>query len=147
MGMDRGMPGLALDGVEFGDTTLQSVMKAIDREKTFDAVEAMEGLSILDESFLEKVEMYQTQSWNDIKLDKKRPAPLPQSDDSELWQSLLLEQRSRYDEQIKKLNAELEGLCKTIKGETKRKDGFEREKWSRVNKILENYFNEYNVQI
>lgn len=171
------------------------MLQAIDERPTgpYDVSEALEGLSILDDSFLDKFAagangiggfdgcLYggdnglQTQSSSllgtphDAKLDHNHgrnseatyslPATATTtsaslsvpSDDGELWQSLLLEQKIRYEEQIQKLTKELMRMKHLVQSNqtpaSNNKAGAgEKDKWVRINHILDNYFAEYNVQ-
>ncbi|PJF18944.1 hypothetical protein PSACC_01243 [Paramicrosporidium saccamoebae] len=125
-------------------------MRAIDKdEDQFDMADGLEGLSILDESFLDKVELagIKTQKWSHeaLALDIEPPKQTP--DDAELWQALMIEQKTRYEAQISNLKNDLKSLKMTVKTTESGKDRFEREKWDRFNQILDTYFAEYNVQI
>jgi len=138
---------------------LQSVMRAIDNEEIpFDMSEALDGLSILDDSFIDKLESlpaFQTQSWsfpqvpNDIQNGGHLSvqAPTGKADDPALWQSLLLEQKKQYDAEMGRLRGELGMLRMNAKQDGKVVDGrppFERDRWARVHQILDSYFNVVN---
>lgn len=164
-------------------------MRAIDRGDlpTFDPAEALEGLSILDESLLTDDQLHLLQvnnNWNNRTSHErfKQVHSLPiigralQQDepiinangandnddgdgDSKVWQAILLEQRTKYEGQVKKLTEELVTLrakvkeIESINDKVEEKSQghhlchLEREKWCHINKILDSYFAEYNVQI
>lgn len=168
------------DGWWQGNTTLQSVMRAIEdgngvpdgEPPTFDAAEALEGLSILDDSFLaveQSLPAYKTPVW-----DGAQPRPIAESAECEqdegLWRSLMQEQRHKYEYRIQKLAAEVQDLrqwvggeypqreevpaatvAMTVAGVAKKKKPrgppIERERWGQVHRILDAYFSEYNIQI
>lgn len=174
------------------------MLHAIDERpaEPYDVSEALEGLSILDDSFLDKFAagangingfdgcLYggdnglQTQAPS--LLNMPRDAQLGNnhgrtsermhsppttattttttaslsvpSDDGELWQSLLLEQKIRYEEQIHKLTKELMQMKHLVESSNQEPSNNsracprERDKWVRINHILDGYFAEYNVQ-
>lgn len=136
-------------------------MRAIDQGAGYEVDDGLGDLSILDESFLNRLDMPALDGLpltknilqpNDTKNKSAHPVGgrvLPDDKgDAELWQTLLVEQKKRYEEAIRKLRDELA----TVKGqlpETKqeRGDQFERERWRRFHRVLTDYFAEYNVQI
>lgn len=127
-------------------------MQAIDTEPTFDLLDGLDGLSLLEESFVRKVDVnVPQQRWNrDILpakgLTSNNVAP---TDDTELWQALLLEQRSNYEAQIARLRADIDNLQKTVKVTEKESNGHQvkKQKWERYSRILDAYFDEYNIRI
>lgn len=163
------------------------MLQAIDEQPaaSYDASEALEGLSILDDSFLEKFVAFTNDAGGlsnshgaaplqaqpvslrmarDVRLDGEQkpiggaigslPAaahPGVPADDGELWQSLLLEQKIRYEGQIQKLTKELMQVKRLVRGDpalsgASRGGSGERDKWVRINTVLDTYFAEYNVQ-
>lgn len=135
-------------------------MRAIDQGANYDVADGLVDLSILGESFLNDLEMPALDDLtNPGKLlppNESRTAPLQSSQktvpnghsDSDLWQSLLLEQKKHYEETIRKLRNEVI-VAKSQGGgkEEEKKDLFERERWKRFSRVLSDYFAEYNVQI
>lgn len=159
------------------------MLQAIDEQPvgSYDVSEALEGLSILDDSFLDKFAAGTNSAGGldnlcNVRAPQAQP-PSPRascnvrqsgshdhaalcsppatnlsvpSDDGELWQSLLLEQKIRYEEQIQKLTRELLQMRRLVQdSQTSGDNGScsgERDKWTRITHILDSYFAEYNVQ-
>lgn len=135
-------------------------MRAIDDEEIpFDMCEALDELSILDDSFIDKLDslpVFQTQSWSLPRVSNKVQneenltiqTSTGKADDPASWQSLLLEQKKHYDAEIERLQREIRMLQKNAKQDEKVADGrpsFERDRWAHVHQVLDSYFNIANV--
>lgn len=137
-------------------------MRAIDQEEApFNVSEAIEGLSILDDLSLDGLVVgnnrknpstYKTPLWSNQEI-RHQPTTInggTPEDDTELWQSLFKEQKNHYESQIEKLTTELQNMKRLLNATeqtTNMGKQFEKDRWQRVNRILDNYFAEYNVRI
>lgn len=129
------------------------MIKAIDEEVSLQPEEVLADLSILDRSFLDKVDLDTLplpSSWGYPPLRARTDARTmaKAEDEAAMWRERTRTLRRDYERRIDSLEEQLRERNRDALAESQAtRLKTEREKWKHVNRILNNYFDEYNIRI